>query len=511
MSSPLEVAPLVPRANKAKKKRPGFRPVGKAKTGPPKAKKVASPLESNTSQEEPNIITQAETETNDLSQEDSKKTQQPEPIRESASTEKSPAASATSTAGKGSILTSRAILARKRKQRASTAISVGFRNLPTQESPAKDSNLTQTDPTGALQGSANSDALAVTPTQEAASTPSLRDREILSQLATETQGESRLLSFCSSFKLPKRPRRRRQQDVNAARAVAHVRNEQQARQEEPPPKTPDPSGTPAVQIIDGEIVLQESSLVVAGQRRTVQEVEEEYGDVVEEDAQLAIVGASYNSFVNRKGAQRWSLDDTKKFYEGLRMLGTDFCSMEALFENRGRRQLKRKYQQEMIKNPTLVEMALSPQNKTQIDLTIFNVEVDPEAIENAKKDEPPPYIPTDDNPAKENDENAGPEWEVVEEDADEPNGAGPGKMAIPEGLWGDEPPLPQEEAVDFPEPSMDDFFHEQDEVMEDPDMKPPLEAPPVAEPAVDSISLVPTKKPSKSKRPKFRSVSRKKK
>ena len=121
-----------------------------------------------------------------------------------------------------------------------------------------------------------------------------------------------------------------------------------------------------MQVIDGEIVLQESSLLVPGQRRTVQEVEEEFQDVVEEDAQLAIVGASYNSFINRKGPQHWTLKETERFFEGLRQLGTDFCSMEAFFDNRSRKQLKRKYRTELIRNPSLVEMALDPRNKTKV-------------------------------------------------------------------------------------------------------------------------------------------------
>jgi transcription factor TFIIIB component B'' len=125
------------------------------------------------------------------------------------------------------------------------------------------------------------------------------------------------------------------------------------------------TGTPVVQIINGEIVLQESSLMVPGARRSVQEVEAEF-NVVEEDAHMAIVGASYNSFVNRRAPQHWSVDETKRFYDALRQLGTDFCSMEAYFDNRTRKQLKRKYQIESAKNPQLIEMALNPKYHTEI-------------------------------------------------------------------------------------------------------------------------------------------------
>ena len=60
-----------------------------------------------------------------------------------------------------------------------------------------------------------------------------------------------------------------------------------------------------------------------------------FGEVVHEDATPAIVGASYTSFVPRKGPQHWSLEETKRFYEALRQMGTDFCSMEAYFEDMG--------------------------------------------------------------------------------------------------------------------------------------------------------------------------------
>ena len=112
-------------------------------------------------------------------------------------------------------------------------------------------------------------------------------------------------------------------------------------------------------------------------RRSVQEVEEEFQDnVVEEDAQLAIVQASYTSFLTKgdaatnggkRGSGVWSVEETKKFYIALRQLGTDFVSMEALFENkRTRRQLKNKYAKEIVRNPKLVEMALNPKHKAEL-------------------------------------------------------------------------------------------------------------------------------------------------
>ena len=115
-------------------------------------------------------------------------------------------------------------------------------------------------------------------------------------------------------------------------------------------------------------------MVVPGARRSVQEVEAEFGqEVVEEEAQhSAVIGASYNSFVSRRAPQHWSVVETKKFYKCLRMVGTDFATMAAFFENRTRKQLKRKYQVENTKNPHLIELALSPQARIPLGMYSFH-------------------------------------------------------------------------------------------------------------------------------------------
>ncbi len=194
-------------------------------------------------------------------------------------------------------------------------------------------------------------------------------------------------------------------------------------------------------------------------------------------------------------------------------------------------------------------------------MSIFDVEVDPKAIEAAAKDEPPPYIPTDLDEqgmcSGTKDENTAPtnavataaalaasqgavskleKWkEIIEEDAEEEARAGmgsgkstkaPKKVTIDEAsLW----PAAyrndvrnesmHEDDMHFPEPSMDDFFHEQEDI-DDHDIKEdsiepqgttpiasPLEVPKVSA-AASSISLIPSKASAKSKKPKFRTKSR---
>jgi len=213
-------------------------------------------------------------------------------------------------------------------------------------------------------------------------------------------------------------------------------------------------------------------------------------------------------------------------------------------------------------------------------MAIFNVEVDPKAIEAAANEEPPPYIPTNVEeqaiPAAETtnaaaatqDDKTAPvtaaavataaaiaasssrgeetNWKEVVDEADEEEREKTAKPAkatkatagrtradsssIWPGTHDDETKdANKEDDIQFPEPSMDDFFHEQEEIV-DPGMlegasmeiqvdkedaadvitKAPLPAKATNKVAAPAISLVPTKA-GKSKKPKFRSRSRKKK
>lgn len=171
-----------------------------------------------------------------------------------------------------------------------------------------------------------------------------------------------LASFCSKFVGPFRPRNK----TNEAQPL-------------PPPLPPAedqaPSG-PQVKVVNGEIVIQESSIMDPTTHKTVQEVEEEYEQVVEEEGQTGIIQTTYSSFTSRRKPQHWTVEETKKFYNCLRQVGTDFVSMEAFFVNRPRKSLKKKYQSELTRNQRLIELALDPRNKIEIDLSVFNVDKD---------------------------------------------------------------------------------------------------------------------------------------
>jgi len=91
---------------------------------------------------------------------------------------------------------------------------------------------------------------------------------------------------------------------------------------------------PQVEIIDGKIVVKESSLTVAPET-TVDDYEE-----IEEGIHPT---ATYSSFRNKIKTTRWGLEETRRFYQALRQCGTDFTLMQAFFTGRARRSLKLKF------------------------------------------------------------------------------------------------------------------------------------------------------------------------
>ena len=199
------------------------------------------------------------------------------------------------------------------------------------------------------------------PTGADIATPSADpDAAILAQATGEA---SRLNSFCSRYESRRYLLGRTKSDKPAAQVEKEASSDKDIENKKTAAATR--TAGPVVQIVNGEIVLQESSMVVNG---SVNKPDDEFS-VVEEEAQLAVVGASYNSFVQRRRPQHWTAEETQRFYEALRQVGTDFGTMEVYFDSkRTRKQLKRKYQMEMTKNPRLVERALDPTARVEIGM-----------------------------------------------------------------------------------------------------------------------------------------------
>mmetsp|Transcript_3060 Transcript_3060/g.7217 ORF Transcript_3060/g.7217 Transcript_3060/m.7217 type:complete len:581 (-) Transcript_3060:63-1805(-) len=573
---------LIPRGSKStKKRRTSFRPAAKKSNQKSKAATKKKPEESSTSDSAASNPLAPEISAQTTTNSDNIKAPQSPPSEKSSVDDNEATVEAEASPAKELISprTTRSSSAntpatrspsRKRKARISIGSSLRRKTEPSDVSgsPSKDTENLESD---ALQtpkdaeGKEN-DALeakkhALTAvTHSVAPAFSAHDKAILNQLVSEEKEKEgkTLNSFCTPFRGPKRKLDDKEGTKNNSSTKpkssgngsdSATKKATDASKAENKNKKVDAStnGAPSVQIVDGQIVLQESSVVLPS-RRTVQEVEEEFRDnVVEEDEQLNIVQASYTSFVTKgdhgktrkKGS--WTIEETEKFYFALRQLGTDFGSMEALFfeDQRTRKQLKNKYRKELAENPDLVqELALNPKYQTQLDMTALNLEVDPKRIEAHENEEPPAYEPTDlveeEEPTEKNDKpdsnesgkdyNGVFEGEVVEEDAEEERKAEARAMLEREKAASKKKAsdADQEEEAGFSKfgeapardgPSMDDFFGDSYGDDENGTATKKEESSKRAAKKTtkkETVSLVPKKTNARSRRPKIRPSRRKK-
>lgn len=190
------------------------------------------------------------------------------------------------------------------------------------------------------------------------------------------EGEKTMKAFCSKFKIPK--------EARAASRPTSKADEHVNAPPPPPEDEKDERSAPFVEIINGEIVIKESSMIVGG-RRTTEEVDRELeGAVVEEENEG--ITATYNSFTKRQKTSRWTVEETKNFFLALRQCGTDFSTMESFFTGedgttkRTRKQLKSKYLRETKKNLKLIDMAMNPAVQLPMDLSVFG-ELDMDAVQ----------------------------------------------------------------------------------------------------------------------------------
>ena len=119
---------------------------------------------------------------------------------------------------------------------------------------------------------------------------------------------------------------------------------------------------PRVEIINGRIVVKESSLLLNNASTAV---EDDYEEVVEG----VHATATYSSFLKRRPSPSWGLEETRLFYTALRQCGLEFTMMQAFFPGRTRLQLKRKFMREEQSHPDLIKLAL--ETTLPLDLSPF--------------------------------------------------------------------------------------------------------------------------------------------
>ncbi|GFY33798.1 transcription factor TFIIIB component B [Trichonephila clavipes] len=122
-----------------------------------------------------------------------------------------------------------------------------------------------------------------------------------------------------------------------------------------PPEEPEEDFNSAPKVIinaDGEIILDESSLVV----RRKDTIDRSKEAIIENDH------TTYSSF-RKRSVKTWTKKETAKFYKALSLVGTDFALMESIFQvdgkvTRTRRELKLKFKREEKLNTDYVHTAI---------------------------------------------------------------------------------------------------------------------------------------------------------
>lgn len=114
---------------------------------------------------------------------------------------------------------------------------------------------------------------------------------------------------------------------------------------------------------DGELVLDEASLVVENEEQKKNRILLANTNVVYHDE----LSGTYGYYKRQQRTKEWPQEETIKFYRCLNTVGTDFSLMLNLFPNRSRRDLKLKFKKEEKNNPNLVDKALLNHNTFDIE------------------------------------------------------------------------------------------------------------------------------------------------
>ncbi|WAO88419.1 SANT domain-containing protein [Fusarium falciforme] len=130
---------------------------------------------------------------------------------------------------------------------------------------------------------------------------------------------------------------------------------------------PAPPSGPQFRIVDGQIVVDQSSLTVDRHARAAAA----RGDmeIVEENDFTRLITS--NSFMNTsklRGPNIWTDAETELFYRGLRMFGTDFEMISKMFPGKQRRHVKLKYNREERHCPRRIDAALVGEKTVKMDL-----------------------------------------------------------------------------------------------------------------------------------------------
>ena len=143
-----------------------------------------------------------------------------------------------------------------------------------------------------------------------------------------------------------------------------------------PRETPAPDVEPqfgenrfAVQtrIVDGKIVLDEQSLFANYRDDEQQEREQRNWEVIDERESDQFINSATRG--KQRRTQRWTGEETERFFHAISQWGTDFEMITRLFPRRTRREIKAKWTRESRQNPQRLDDAF--QRRTAVDLNAY--------------------------------------------------------------------------------------------------------------------------------------------
>ncbi|PWN19603.1 hypothetical protein BCV69DRAFT_284234 [Microstroma glucosiphilum] len=127
---------------------------------------------------------------------------------------------------------------------------------------------------------------------------------------------------------------------------------------------------PQMRVVDGQIVLDETSLTV--NRNQEQAFEE--SEMIDEEIGHKFVNSSTGS--KREKSVRWTAVETDKFFKAVSMWGSDFEMISRMFPNRSRKQVKNKWTREERANPTRLDVAFARRLPVDLDRYAIMANVD---------------------------------------------------------------------------------------------------------------------------------------
>lgn len=156
-----------------------------------------------------------------------------------------------------------------------------------------------------------------------------------------------------------------------AEALKEEQRQKEARKNGCPLPPPGPHVAERLVLVNGQMVIDESSRVIDRNAETARDAEQ-VEEAIDEDRLTKRVN---QSTVGRKpGTVRtystWDDEQTEQFYQGLRMFGTDFMMISKMFPDTSRAFIKKKFNKEEKLNPEKVFAALN--SKEPVDLQAFS-------------------------------------------------------------------------------------------------------------------------------------------